>query len=122
MPAACAVVGLVEVIHHIPRIYGEFRKLIRAAETERPDLAILTDSPDFNLRVASEVTTARYSGHLPDRAPSLGLAGGSRPANAARSCAGLVHLPVRRGIFRPPWRAGNVYRTSAHVDGASLQY
>ena len=50
-----AVVGLVEVIHHIPRIYGEFRKLIRAAEAERPDLAILTDSPDFNLRVAAKL-------------------------------------------------------------------
>ena len=47
-----AVVGLVEVITHIPRIYGENRKLLLAARTERPDLAILTDSPDFHLRVA----------------------------------------------------------------------
>jgi lipid-A-disaccharide synthase len=47
-----AVVGLVEVVAHIPRIYGEFRKLLRAARAERPQLAILTDSPDFNLRVA----------------------------------------------------------------------
>ena len=50
-----AVVGLVEVIHHIPRIYGEFRKLIDAPRRERPNLAILTDSPDFNLRVASKL-------------------------------------------------------------------
>ena len=47
-----AVVGLVEVVTHIPRIYGEYRKLIRAAEAERPDIAILTDSPDFHLRLA----------------------------------------------------------------------
>ncbi len=47
-----AVVGLVEVITHIPRIYGEYRKLLLAAGTERPDVAILTDSPDFHLRVA----------------------------------------------------------------------
>ncbi len=47
-----AVVGLVEVVTHIPRIYGEFRKLLNAARAERPDLAILTDSPDFHLRVA----------------------------------------------------------------------
>ena len=47
-----AVVGLVEVLTHIPRIYGEFRKLVRAASQERPDIAILTDSPDFNLRLA----------------------------------------------------------------------
>jgi lipid-A-disaccharide synthase len=47
-----AVVGLVEVLAHIPRIYGEYRKLLDAARAERPELAILTDSPDFNLRVA----------------------------------------------------------------------
>jgi lipid-A-disaccharide synthase len=47
-----AVVGLVEVVTHIPRIYREYRKLIRAAEMERPDIAILTDSPDFHLRLA----------------------------------------------------------------------
>lgn len=46
------VVGLVEVLTHLPGIYGEFRKLIDAARREKPDLAILTDSPDFNLRVA----------------------------------------------------------------------
>jgi lipid-A-disaccharide synthase len=47
-----AVVGLVEVITHIPRIYGEYRKLLNAARAERPEIAILTDSPDFHLRVA----------------------------------------------------------------------
>jgi lipid-A-disaccharide synthase len=47
-----SVVGLVEVIHHIPRIYKEFRRLIDAAEKRRPHLAILTDSPDFHFRVA----------------------------------------------------------------------
>ena len=47
-----AVVGLVEVVTHIPRIYGEFRKLLQAARERRPDLAILTDSPDFHLRLA----------------------------------------------------------------------
>lgn len=50
-----AVVGIVEVIAHIPRIYGEFRKLLRAAKQEKPDLAILTDSPDFHLRVAKKL-------------------------------------------------------------------
>lgn len=50
--ASLSVVGLFEVVSHIPRIYGEFRKLCEAAERERPQLAILTDSPDFNLRVA----------------------------------------------------------------------
>ena len=47
-----AVVGLVEVVTHIPRIYQEYRKLVAAAVRERPDVAILTDSPDFHLRLA----------------------------------------------------------------------
>lgn len=50
--ASLAVVGLVEVVKDIPRIYGEYRKMIRAAALERPDVAILTDSPDFHLRLA----------------------------------------------------------------------
>jgi lipid-A-disaccharide synthase len=46
-----AVVGLVEVVRHIPRIYGEFRKLKKAVIAQRPGLAVLTDAPDFNLRL-----------------------------------------------------------------------
>jgi lipid-A-disaccharide synthase len=56
--ASLAVVGLLEVVGHIPRIYKEFRKLVRAAQEERPDLAILTDSPDFHLRVARKLKRA----------------------------------------------------------------
>ena len=47
-----AVVGLVEVIRHIPRIWDQFRKLVRSIPTERPEIAILTDAPDFHLRLA----------------------------------------------------------------------
>ncbi len=50
-----AVVGLVEVIAHIPRIYREFRKLLAAARREPPALAVLTDSPDFHLRIARKL-------------------------------------------------------------------
>ena len=47
-----AVVGIVEVLAHIPRIYGEFRKLKRAIAANKPDIAVLTDAPDFHLRLA----------------------------------------------------------------------
>jgi lipid-A-disaccharide synthase len=49
--ASLAVVGLIEVVGHIPRIYRQYRKLLASADPP-PDLAILTDSPDFHLRVA----------------------------------------------------------------------
>jgi lipid-A-disaccharide synthase len=56
--ASLAVVGLLEVVAHIPRIYGEYRKLLGAARESRPDLAILTDSPDFHLRLARRLKAA----------------------------------------------------------------
>jgi lipid-A-disaccharide synthase len=53
-----SVVGLVEVIHHLPRIYGHFRRMVAAARTEKPHFAVLTDSPDFHLRLARKLTSA----------------------------------------------------------------
>lgn len=53
--ASLAVVGLAEVVGHLPRIYGEYRKLIRFAREHPPQAAILTDSPDFHLRVARQL-------------------------------------------------------------------
>lgn len=47
-----SVVGLVEVVAHIPRIWREFRKLSRAIAVEKPGLAVLTDSSGFHLRLA----------------------------------------------------------------------
>lgn len=47
-----SVVGLVEVVRHLPRIHGEYRRLLAAAERERPAAAVLTDSSGFHLRVA----------------------------------------------------------------------
>jgi len=56
--SSLAVVGLAEVVLHIPRIYREYRKLLAAARERRPDVAILTDSPDFHLRVARRLARA----------------------------------------------------------------
>lgn len=50
-----AVVGLFEVLRHVPRIHRLFRRLVATAARERPDLAILTDAPDFHLRLAARL-------------------------------------------------------------------
>lgn len=47
-----AVVGLFEVVRHLPGIYGRFRKLKQAMAVRRPAAVILVDFPDFNLRLA----------------------------------------------------------------------
>lgn len=50
--ASLSVVGLAEVIGHLPRIYSEYRKLLRFTRAHPPAAAILTDNPDFHLRLA----------------------------------------------------------------------
>jgi lipid-A-disaccharide synthase len=47
-----SVVGLAEVVAHLPGIYREYRRLVRTIRQNPPDAAILTDSPDFHLRLA----------------------------------------------------------------------
>jgi lipid-A-disaccharide synthase len=49
-----SVMGLTEVLAHLPRIYGEFRKLKKAIRARRPDVAVLIDFPDFHFRIARE--------------------------------------------------------------------
>ena len=53
--ASLAVAGLLEVVVHLPRIYREYRKLVREIRRKPPDAAVLTDSPDFHLRLAREL-------------------------------------------------------------------
>lgn len=50
-----AVVGITEIVSHLPKILGLYKKLIRAADQRRPDLAIVIDSPAFNWRVARQM-------------------------------------------------------------------
>lgn len=50
-----AVVGITEILSHLPKIYGLFHQLIAEADRRRPDLAIVIDSPAFNWRVARQM-------------------------------------------------------------------
>jgi lipid-A-disaccharide synthase len=50
-----AVVGLVEVVTHLPVIRQRFNHLVAEAKRRKPDAAILVDFPDFNLRLAREL-------------------------------------------------------------------
>jgi len=50
-----AVVGISEIVSHLPKIYGLFHKLVAEADRRQPDLAIVIDSPAFNWRVARQM-------------------------------------------------------------------
>jgi lipid-A-disaccharide synthase len=55
-----AIMGITEVIRHMPHIYGEYRKLKHSLQPEpnsgrKADAAILIDFPDVNLGLAREL-------------------------------------------------------------------
>jgi lipid-A-disaccharide synthase len=50
-----SVVGITEILSHLPKIYGLFQHLIQEADKRKPDLAIVIDSPAFNWRVARQM-------------------------------------------------------------------
>lgn len=47
-----AVMGITEILRHIPRIYRSYRKLVASLKRERPTIAVLIDFPDVNFRLA----------------------------------------------------------------------
>ena len=50
-----SVVGITEILSHLPKIWGLFHKLIGETDKRKPDLAIVIDSPAFNWRVARQM-------------------------------------------------------------------
>ena len=50
-----SVVGITEILGHLPKIWRLYQRLIREARRREPDLAIVIDSPAFNWRVAREM-------------------------------------------------------------------
>ncbi len=50
-----AVMGITEVVRHLPRIYAEFRKLKQSIRDRRPNVAVLIDFPDIHFKLAEEL-------------------------------------------------------------------
>ncbi len=50
-----AHMGLTEVLRELPRIRRIMQRLVAEASRRRPRLAVLVDSPDFNLRLAARL-------------------------------------------------------------------
>jgi lipid-A-disaccharide synthase len=54
-----SVMGIIEVVRQLPKIFRRFRQLKKVLlGDERPDLLILIDFPDFNLRLAKVAKVA----------------------------------------------------------------
>jgi lipid-A-disaccharide synthase len=50
-----SVLGITEILAHLPQLIRAMRGLLNAAEKRRPTLAILTDFPGFHLRLARKL-------------------------------------------------------------------
>ncbi len=50
-----SVVGITEILSHLPKIYSLYQHLIKEADKRKPELAIVIDSPAFNWRVARQM-------------------------------------------------------------------
>lgn len=53
-----AVMGITEILLHVPKIYGSYRRLVRSIHEQRPDVAVLIDFPDVNFRLAKHLRRA----------------------------------------------------------------
>ena len=50
-----SVVGITEILSHLPSLVRAMRRLVREAERRKPAFAILTDFPGFHLRLARKL-------------------------------------------------------------------
>src|SRR5260370_2673227 len=50
-----SVVGITEILSHLPSLVRAMRHLVAEAERRKPAFAILTDFPDFHLRLARKL-------------------------------------------------------------------
>src|SRR2546423_4020219 len=54
-----SVVGITEIVSHLPSLLRAMRRLVSEAERRRPAFAILTDFPGFHLRLARKLKSRK---------------------------------------------------------------
>jgi lipid-A-disaccharide synthase len=53
------MIGITEIVSGLPRAYRAFHALLEEVDRRRPQLAVLIDFPDFNLRLAKQLKKRR---------------------------------------------------------------
>jgi lipid-A-disaccharide synthase len=95
-----AVVGLLEVVRHLRKLRGIFKTLLDEVDRAKPDLAVLVDYPDFNLRLARELH-ARGVPVVYYVSPQLWAWRGGRMGAIRRAVARmLVIFPFEEELYR----------------------
>jgi lipid-A-disaccharide synthase len=55
-----AIIGIPEIVRALGTLYSAYRKLLVAARTRRPNVVVLIDWPDFNIRLARTLHRERF--------------------------------------------------------------
>lgn len=50
-----SILGIFEILRHYPRLYGVARRVLAEADRRKPKIAILLDSPGFNLHMCRQL-------------------------------------------------------------------
>ncbi|AUG55047.1 lipid-A-disaccharide synthase [Thalassospira marina] len=93
-----SVMGLAEIIPHIPRLLRRIRETADLALAERPDVVVTIDAPDFSFRVGKKLATAGIP-LVHYVAPSVWA---WRPGRARKIAKFLDHL-LALLPFEPPY-------------------
>jgi lipid-A-disaccharide synthase len=93
-----SVMGISEVLPHLPRLLQRISETVRAIDQAKPDALITIDAPDFSLRVAKKLK-GRGIPLIHYVAPSVWV---WKPKRAKRIAAFLDHL-LTLLPFEPPY-------------------
>jgi lipid-A-disaccharide synthase len=109
--AELSLMGLAEIVPHIPRLLRRIRETARAVDEARPAAVVTIDSPDFTRRVARRITN-RAIPRIHYVAPTVWAWRPRRAKGFARDFDHLLALLP----FEPPWfeRAGLPCRFVGH--------
>jgi lipid-A-disaccharide synthase len=113
-----SVMGLVEIVPHIPHFIRRINQTVDAIIEWYPDVVLTIDSPDFCFRVQKKLRQARSSGPLRNR--SSGLTRGPQaisegPSGQARGPSISQFHMVAPSVWA--WRPGRAKKIAQFLDG-----
>jgi hypothetical protein len=95
-----AVMGLAEILRHLPRLLRVRRDVIARLLAARPAAFIGIDSPEFNLRIATDLKARGVPDGAVREPAGLGMAPGSRTDDRRGGRPGALRAAVRSRVLR----------------------